>query len=56
MVVEPASAMELAGLHCFYKLDHCNHTDVCKPVTIGHPSYSKLLSALRTSREGRRTV
>jgi hypothetical protein len=50
-MVEPASAMEFAGNN-FYKLDDCNHTEVCKPVIEKHPSYSILVTALRTSREG----
>jgi hypothetical protein len=51
MVVEPASAMQLAGNN-FYKLEDCNHTEVCKPVNEDHPSYSMLVTILRTSREG----
>jgi len=51
MVVEPASAMQLAGNN-FYKLEDCNHTEVCKPVNKQHPSYSMLVNILRTSREG----
>ncbi|CAK9211901.1 unnamed protein product [Sphagnum troendelagicum] len=51
MVVEPASAMQLAGNN-FYKLEDCNHTEVCKPVDKQHPSYSILVDHLRTSREG----
>ncbi len=50
MVVEPASAMQLAGNN-FYKLEDCNHTEVCKPVNKQHPSYSILVDILRTSRE-----
>jgi hypothetical protein len=52
MVVEPASAMQLAGLQNFYELEDCNHTDVCKPVHKKHPSYSILVKILRISREG----
>jgi hypothetical protein len=51
MVVEPASAMQLAGNY-FYNLEDCNHTEVCKPVDKQHPSYSILVDVLRTSREG----
>jgi hypothetical protein len=51
MVVEPASAMQLAGNY-FYNLEDCNHTEVCKPVDKQHPSYSILVDHLRTSREG----
>jgi hypothetical protein len=51
MVVKPASAMQLAGNN-FYKLEDCNHTEVCKPVSKQHPSYSILVDILRTSREG----
>jgi hypothetical protein len=51
MVVEPASAMQLAGKN-FYKLEDCNHIQVCKPVNKDHPSYSILLDKLRISREG----
>jgi len=55
MVVEPASAMQLAGNN-FYKLEDCNHIEVCKPVNKKHASYSILVNILRTSREGRRIV
>jgi hypothetical protein len=51
MVVEPASAMQLAGYN-FYKLEDCNHTEVCKPVDKQHPSYSFFLDILRISMEG----
>jgi hypothetical protein len=51
MVVEPASAMQLAGNY-FYNLEDCNHTEVCKPVDKQHPSYSILVDVLRTSRKG----
>ncbi|KAH8932892.1 hypothetical protein BDL97_18G003500 [Sphagnum fallax] len=51
MVVEPASAMQLAG-NKFYKLQDCNHTEVCKPVNKQHPSYSILVNILRTYTEG----
>jgi hypothetical protein len=50
MVVESASAMQLAGNN-FYKLEDCNHTEVCKPVDKQHPSYFMLLEILRISRE-----
>jgi len=50
MVVGPPSAMQLAGNN-FYKLEDCNHTEVCKPVNKQHPSYSILVDILRTSRE-----
>jgi len=51
MVVEPASAMQLAGYN-FYKLEDCNHTEVCKPVDKEHPSYSILVEVIRNSRQG----
>jgi hypothetical protein len=51
MVVEAASAMELARNN-FYQLEDCNHTDVCKPTSKQHLSYSKLLDVLRICREG----
>jgi hypothetical protein len=46
MVVEPASAMQLAGNN-FYKLGDCDHTQVSKPVNKQHPSYSMLVDILR---------
>jgi hypothetical protein len=51
MVVEPASAMQLAGNN-FYKLEDCDHTQVSKPVNKQHPSYSILVDILRIYREG----
>jgi hypothetical protein len=51
MVVEPASAMQLAGNN-FYLLEDCNHTEVCKPVDKQHPSYSMLVDSIIMSREG----
>jgi hypothetical protein len=49
MVVKPASARQLAGYNV-YKLEDCNHTEVCKPANKQHPSYSILVEILRTSR------
>ncbi|CAK9265674.1 unnamed protein product [Sphagnum jensenii] len=46
MVVESASAMQLAG-HNFYKLEDCNHMQVCKPPDQSHASYDMLLYVLR---------
>ncbi|KAH8932894.1 hypothetical protein BDL97_18G003600 [Sphagnum fallax] len=51
MVVESASAMQLAG-HNFYKLEHCNHMQVCKPPDRTHASYSMLLPVLRLCSQG----
>jgi hypothetical protein len=51
MVVESASAMQLAG-HNFYKLEDCNHMQVCKPPNQRHPSYSTLLKVLRVCSKG----
>jgi len=51
MVVEPASAMQLAGNN-FYKLEDCNHTEVCKPVNKDDASYSILVNILKNSRQG----
>jgi hypothetical protein len=51
MVVEDASAMRLAGDN-YYKLESCNHTEVCKPDNKQHPSYSILVDILKVSRKG----
>jgi len=51
VVVESASAMQLAGEN-FYKLDDCNHLEVCKPPNRRHPSYSMLLNVLRLCSKG----
>ncbi|KAH8932897.1 hypothetical protein BDL97_18G003700 [Sphagnum fallax] len=51
MVVESASAMQLAG-HNFYKLEDCNHMEVCKPPDRTHASYSMLLPVLRLCSQG----
>jgi hypothetical protein len=51
MVVESASAMQLAGYN-FYKLEDCNHVQVCKPPNQSHPSYSMLLNVLRHCTKG----
>jgi hypothetical protein len=51
MVVESASAMQLAGNN-FYKLEDCNHIQVCKPPNQSHPSYSMLLNVLRHCTKG----
>ncbi|CAM6015498.1 unnamed protein product, partial [Sphagnum balticum] len=51
MVVESASAMQLAG-HNFYKLEDCNHMEVCKPPNQSHASYSMLLKVLRLCSKG----
>jgi hypothetical protein len=51
MVVESASAMQLAGNN-FYKLEDCNHIQVCKPPNQSHPSYYMLLKVLRICSKG----
>jgi hypothetical protein len=51
MVVESASAMQLAGYN-FYRLEDCNHIQVCKPPNQSHPSYSMLLNVLRHCTKG----
>jgi hypothetical protein len=43
--------MQLAG-HNFYKLEDCNHMQVCKPPNQRHASYSILLKVLRLCSKG----
>ena len=46
MIVSEASAMQLSGNH-YFKLEDCNHSEVCKPTSKKHLSYSKLVSLLK---------